>query len=342
MRILVAHPGPQFSVADVHTGWVEALQELGQDVRVFNLDDRLAFYDSVYLEHAPGVMRKALNADQAIQLATNGLAAALFKLRPHLLLSISSFFCDTDLLDQARREGTRVVLLHTESPYEDGRQLELAVHADLNLLNDPTNLDQFRGVAPSVYMPHAYRPALHCPGPPTPEMVCDLGFVGTGFDSRIRFLEAMDLDGLDVLLAGQWQRLKEDSPLRKYVAHDLEECLDNTETVNVYRSARVGLNLYRREADRMDLLAGWAMGPREVEMAAVGLFFLRDPRGEGDGVLPMLPTFDGPEQASRQLRWWLDHDRERDRAAQAAREAIADRSFHNHAKQLLQLLDRKE
>lgn len=339
MRILVAHPGPQFSVADVHTGWVEALQELGQDVRVFNLDDRLAFYDSVYLQHAPGVMRKALDADQAIQLATNGLAAALFKLRPHLLLSISSFFCDIDLLDQARREGTRVILLHTESPYEDGRQLDLAAHADLNLLNDPTNLDQFRQVAPTIYMPHAYRPSLHCPGPAVPEMVCDLAFVGTGFESRIRFLEAMDLDGLDVLLAGQWQRLKEDSPLRKYVAHDLEECLDNEQTVQMYRSARVGLNLYRREADRPDLLAGWSMSPREVEMAAVGLFFLRDPRPEGDEVFPMLPTFEGPEQASRQLRWWLIHSDERHRAADAAREAVAVRTFTNHARQLLGLLD---
>ena len=26
MRILVVHPGPNFSVADVHDGWVEALR----------------------------------------------------------------------------------------------------------------------------------------------------------------------------------------------------------------------------------------------------------------------------------------------------------------------------
>ncbi len=41
MRFLVAHPGPGFSVHDVHVGWVEALSELGEQVKAFNLDDRL-------------------------------------------------------------------------------------------------------------------------------------------------------------------------------------------------------------------------------------------------------------------------------------------------------------
>ena len=47
-------------------------------------------------------------------------------------------------------------------------------------------------------------------------------------------------------------------------------------------------------------------------------------RPEGDELFPTLPTFDGPEQASRQLRWWLDHDPERERAAEKAREAGID------------------
>jgi spore maturation protein CgeB len=287
------------------------------------------------------MFRKALTADQAIQLATNGLAAALFKLRPHVLLSISSFFADTDVLDQARRLGTRVVLVHTESPYEDDRQLLLAPHADLNLLNDPTNFDRFRQVAPTEYQPQCYRPAIHRPGPAVPGLVCDLGFVGTGFESRIRFFEAMDLDGLDVILGGNWQRLADDSPLRKHVGHDLEQCLDNTEAILLYRSARMGLNLYRREAALPELEQGWAVGPREIEMAACQLCFLRDRRGEGDELWPMLPTFDDPQDASEKLHWWLANPKARATAATAAREAIQDRTFTNAAKRLLGLLDRQ-
>jgi spore maturation protein CgeB len=340
VRILVSHPGPGFSVADVYVGWVEALRAAGQQVFEFNLGDRLVFYDKAEIE-VEGEHRKAFNAEQAIGMVVNGLAASLYKIRPQVLLSISTFWPDVQLFDQARRYGTRVVLLHTESPYEDERQLKLAPHADLNLLNDPTHLEQFQSAGPTVYAPHAYRPTVHCPGK-TDEPPSDLTFVGTGYPSRVQFLEAMALDGIDVALAGNWMNTPDDSPLRKHIVHNPDECFDNEDAVGLYRSAKAGLNLYRREAEHPDLSAGWAMGPREVEMAASGLFFLRDPRAEGDDVLDMLPTFDSPEDASAQLRWWLRHDRQREAAAVKAYAAIEERTFDNHAAALLGLLGMKE
>jgi spore maturation protein CgeB len=346
VRILIGHPGPSFSVADVYAGWREALTDLGVTVSAYNFDDRLTLYDAAYLDTgifaAGGIrqFRKALDPDQAILLAANGLLSACFQFWPDVVLLVSGFLLPSGMLDLIRSRRIRVVVLHTELPYELDRELELARHADLSLVNDPIHLDQFRQLGPAAYVPHAYRPTVHHPGPPDPRLVCDFAFVGTAFQSRIDFLEAMDLDGLDVLLGGNWQRLADDAPLRKYLAHDVQECLDNTQTADVYRSAKVGLNLYRREGERDGLDVGWAMGPREVEMAACGLFFLRDPRPEGDELLPTLPTFTDPDQASRQLRWWLEHDRARETAAAKAREAIADRTFTANARQLLGLLDK--
>lgn len=340
MRILVTHPGPHFSVHDVYVGWVEALRDLGVDVIEYNLADRLTFYESALLEVAPGMMRRALNREQAVDLALNGLYSDLYRARPDVLLGISGFFLTPKLLDLARLSHTRVVLVHTESPYEDTRQLQLAGHADLNLVNDPVNIQAFADVAPSLYVPHAYRPNVHHPGARRTDMASDLAFVGTGFASRIQFLDRMDLDGLDVLLAGNWQGLADDSKLRKFVAHNLDECCDNQTAADVYRSARASINIYRREAQTPDLMHGLAMGPREVEMAACGLFFLREPRGEGDQVLPMLPRVTGPEDASEKLRWYLGHDEERQRLAGQARDAIADRTFATNATSLLRLLTR--
>lgn len=341
MRFLVCHPGPSFSVQDVYAGWVEALREQGQQVFEFPLGDALSFYAQVLLPAGEGQFKHALDREQAMSLAVDRLYASILKVRPHILLLVSAFFVPPELMDIARAGGVRVVVLHTESPYQDKQQLKVAEHADLNLLNDPLNIDQFRAVAPSEYMPHAYRPGLHRPGPVDPDLACDLAFVGTGYPSRITFFERMNLNGLSVLLAGNWLALAEDSPLRAHVDHELDECLDNAETVRVYQSAAVGLNLYRREVEDGSLSdAGWAMGPREVEMAACGLFFMRDPRPEGDEVLDMLPTFAGPEDASEQLRWWLAHPEERAALARKAREAVADRTFKNHAVRLLRLLDR--
>ena len=341
MRWLVAAPGPSFSVVDLFVGWCEALRELGQHVIEFRLDERLTFYDAALFEVGPGMMRKAVTAEQATELAVNGLYSALYKTRPDVLLVISGFFVPHELLDLARHYGTRVVVLHTEEPYEHSRELALACHADVSLITDPTNIEVFREHTNAWFVPHAYRPAIHHPGPPDPALACDFGFVGTGYASRIGFLEAMDLSGLDVLLAGNWQQLAEDSPLRKHVAHDLAECLDNTQAASVYRSSRSSLNLYRREAERPELSVGWSCGPREIELAATGCFFLRDPRPEGDELFPMLPTFTSPGEASELLRWWLAHEPQRQEMAAKAREAITERTFVNNAKSLLRLLDKE-
>lgn len=323
---------------DVHVGYVEALRGLGQTVVEYPFADTLTFYGAVLLEVGEGQFKRALEAEQATEMAVDRLCAALYKVRPDVLFLVGGFFIPPELLDAARRYGTRVVIRFTECPYEHQRQIALAAHADLCLLSDPTGIEEYQEVSHAVYMPHSYRPSLHKPGPADPTLACDFAFVGTGYPSRCAFFEAMDLQGLDVILAGNWQHADEDSPLRKYVPHAIEECLDNEQTVAVYQSASVGMNLYRREAETERQIEGWAIGPREVEMATSGLFFLRDPRPETDQVLGMLPSFTSPGEASEQLRWWLKRPDERQELARRARAAIADRTFENHAAQLLRLL----
>ena len=55
----------------------------------------------------------------------------------------------------------------------------------------------------------------------------------------------------------------------------------------------------------------------------------------------MLPSFDGPGDASEKLRYYLARDDLREKLAGQAREAVADRTFENNARSLLQLLDRQ-
>lgn len=348
MKWVVAAPGPQFSVQDVYAGWVEALRGLGQQVAEFNLDDRLAFYSNALIEQSDGTIRRALDRDGAARLASDGLRGMLYQTDPDVLLVISAFFVNPAILDEARRKGTRVVIIFTESPYEDDKQLKLAPHADLALLNDPTNAGLFNEITRALYLPHAYRPSVHHPPAARGGAACwppmlDFSFVGTGYPSRIAFLEQMhDLEtfeGLRVELAGHWQGLAEDSPLRQYVQHDLRYCVDNEEAAQLYRRTLVGMNLYRREADRPELAEGLTMGPREVEMAACGLFFLRDRRPEGDHTLHMLPRFDDPAEAGELLRYYLRKDDVREDLARQAREAVADLTFHNHAAQLMRLME---
>jgi hypothetical protein len=80
------------------------------------------------------------------------------------------------------------------------------------------------------------------------------------------------------------------------------------------------------------------MGPREVELSAIGCFWLRDPRPESDETFPMLPAFSSPHELGEKLRWWCAHDMERQQAAQMAREAVAGWTFERRAEQLLALI----
>jgi spore maturation protein CgeB len=314
-------------------------------VFTFNLGDRISFFDAVYIEagvtdeEGRPALRKALARDVALDTAAHEILKPAFLGWPEVVLLISAFWYPPYLLDAMRGRGMQVVLLHTESPYQDDEQLERAAHADLSLINDPVNIETYRDLAPAEYMPHAYRPSVHHPGPPGAGKKWDFAFIGTGFPSRVRFFEQMDLAGLDVHLAGPWMNLPPDSPLRDWTATTLDNCTDNEQTAEIYRQTRTSLNLYRRESEDAHEGEGWAMGPREVELAACGTWFTRDPRPESDELFPMLPSFTSPEEASDQIRWALAHPGEREKAAALAREAVAGRTFEANAKRLLKLLD---
>ena len=332
MRALVVQPGPHFSVADVARGWVKGLKANGVEVVDFNFDDRLNFYAGA---HVPkdGQLVKAFHPTEAAMLAAKGVEAAVFEFLPDVVVIVSGFFIPPAIYELLRLRGHRVVLVHTESPYEDDRQIHRAALADLNVLNDPTNLDRFEQVAPSMYLPHCYDPDIHYPRPAVDGARSDFCFVGTGYDSRAEFFEQVDFYGIDVALAGNWRNLPPASPLRSYLAHHIDECCPNEITADLYASTKISANLYRKEASHS--ADGWAMGPREVELAAMGVFYLREARGEGDDLLPMLPTFDSPPDFTEKLRWWLAHDDERTEAALKAQAAVADRTFDNVVAQML-------
>src|SRR6266487_702226 len=198
-RVLVVHPGPQFSVHDVYVGWQEAFSDRGIKTEAYNLEDRVAFYDSAYLY--TGAHDKSGNAQfkkafhdkaQVIGVAANGIYSTCFQMWPDVVLIVSAFFIPTEFMDVMRSRGIKVVLLFTESPYEEPRQLERAGHADLVLLNDPLRLHEYDAAGiPALYMPHAYRPRMHYPGPGEDDLMTDFAFIGTMFPSRQEFFSKM-------------------------------------------------------------------------------------------------------------------------------------------------------
>ena len=333
MRAVIVHPGPAFSVADVANGWEKGLRAAGVDVAPFHTGDAMTYHEQAL--RAQGVDGDELG-QRAAQMAAANLRQLCFDWWPDVVLIVSAFFVPPETYAMLRGRGMKVAVLLTESPYEDDNQVPIAEHADLAVVNDPTNLDAYPDG--TLYLPHAYDPDMHKPGPVLDRLASDFCFVGTGYPERVRFLEAVDFDGAEVALAGNWSELSDGSPLVPYVAHDLAACCPNDETVRLYQSTKVAANIYRTSSQRPELADGWAMGPREVELAACGTFFLTQRRGENADVLPMVPTFEGPDDLSDQLRWWLARPDKRQLIADAARGAVAVRTFTANARRLLAAL----
>ncbi len=340
MRILAVRPGPAFSVADVYDGWVKAFRALGCEVHEAHLDTDLTIFGAAEME-INGDRRKIFSQQAVYELAQRSLYAEAYLHWPDMIFCPFAQLIHGQTVANLRSRNHKIVACFTESPYEDQTQIERAAQFDMVLVNDPTNLHRFQAANPrTYYQPQSYNPELHCPGPPTPRLVSDAAFVGTGYPSRVEFLEQVDFSGLDFLLGGHWSRLAEDHPLVQYLGHDIEDCIDNSETVDIYRSTKVSLNLYRQESEHDELSDGWAMGPREVELAATGCMYVTQPRGENREVMPMVPTFTEPGELGDLLRYYVTHDKERALVAGAARRAIEDRTFVNAAGRLLTELDR--
>jgi hypothetical protein len=338
MRVMVVRPGPLFSVADVHNGLVKGLRANGCEVIDFKYDDLVELFCRVVIEKEGGRYQPAFSRNGAFEMAAEHIQGALFRVWPDVLILTSGFWVPPLFLQIMKARPQHVVAWFTESPYEDDMQANMAPAIDTVILNDPTNLDHFRSINPrSFYFPHSYDPDTHWPG--NGDRTVDVAFVGTGFQSRIDFLEQVDWSGIDLKLAGSWRELDAGSPLVPRLIHGREACILNGDTADLYRRSKASFNLYRKETSENGSADGWAMGPREVELAATQTWFAREPRPEGDSLFPMLPTFTEPAELEQQLRWALAHEAQAQQAAAKACEAIVDRTFVNSTARLLSLID---
>jgi spore maturation protein CgeB len=348
-RILLVHPGPDFSVADVYRGWIKALKAQGHDVKAYNTNERLTFYghacfiqpDIEPCEHGLVPVRQALPDPEMIaSMATKGLFEECFVFEPEVIFFISGFYHTASTLHLLRSRGIKIVMLHTESPYQDEEQAKRGAFANLNLVNDPLNFEKWKELGPVAYIPHSFDDTVHYPAKPRNYEI-DFAFVGTIFNSRAKFFSEINFDGIDTVLGGNgWEHVDERYwGLYKYLGHQPGECVDNTETARIYRMTKMGINVYRQEGETAQHYGGWAMGPREVEMAACGLFFIRDPRGESDEVFPFLPSFSSPAEAEELIRYYVSHDDEREKLADKALVAVQDRTFDNQAQVVCEIMD---
>jgi hypothetical protein len=112
-----------------------------------------------------------------------------------VVLVVSSMLLHPDVIIMMKRAGLRVVVLFTESPYDEEQELRIASMVDGCWTNERTSVPKFRAVNHnSGYLAHAWHPLKHFESArsigdlPSHDVV----FVGSGFSERVTRFNSID------------------------------------------------------------------------------------------------------------------------------------------------------
>lgn len=350
MRLLLVQPGADTSTADVYDGMVNALERTEHQIMRYELGDRL-YWSGAFLTYIwrrqkrMGIVREKPGPADIAYLASVGILERALRLHADWIVIVAGQYVSPDVLRMLRWTQPKVALLFTESPYDDGWQLKLAPWAEVCWVNERTSVAKFREVQPETYYwQHALDPERHCAeGPDQLALAHDVVFVGTGFAERIELLSEVDWDGIDLGLYGNWQILGSRHHLRQHLKAG---AIDNALAAELYRKAKIGVNLHRRsvgfgrEAPRIEYAE--SMNPRCYELAACGCFFISDARAELTEVFgDVVPTFETAAEMEALIRYYLEHEQEREERAALLPGLVAQHTFDERVKSMLEILEAK-
>ena len=361
-KILVVAPGADFSTKDVGTGLVRALMGMDVQIGAYDLTGRIAkatgFIDYMYRtarRNDPTIPKpeKQERLNRIFDEAGKDILNMALDNQVDGVLIISCMFVPAQVLWRLKMAGVVTGLVLTEAPYDDARHVALAPLVDIVWTNERTSVPRLREVQPEThYLAAAYDPATHAPQAPyiypgdeeVPSH--DVVFVGTAFQERVELLAGVDWAalGVDLGLYGNWSdcvgqwRSAARRRLEPYIRGGL---INNRHAANLYRKAKIGLNLYRSSIDFQGLAhidAAESMNPRAYELAACGCCTISNgmARLEEDEVLGLaVRTFHDADGLAGQVRYLLDNPEAREWCRGIALTNIQPHTFEARARQLM-------
>ncbi len=341
MRVLLVEPGAATSTVDVCSGLRYGLKHHGVTVVPYRLDQRIEF--SRKWLHI--MWRQKKKADPTLEkpqpndvMYHAGIGAMEMALRHQVdvVVIVSAMLMHPDVVVLMKRAGLRVVVLFTESPYDEAQELRMAALVDGCWTTERTSVPTFQAVNRCVgYLQHGWHPEKHFVSARSigDAPAHDVVFVGSGFPERISWFNSIDWTGIDLGLYGTWKGLGLNAQVKA--------CLRGAQVTNdyassLYRRAKIGLNLYRniqgfgRNAVR--ITHAESLSPRAYELAACGAFHLSDDRAEVREVFgDLVPTFRTPQEAEALIRQWLADPNGREQIASTLPACVAESSWVQRA-----------
>ena len=342
LRLLLCHPGADWSTADVYEGLRYGLEHHGVHVIQYPLSKMIGpahnWLNGMWRRRKkadPSIVKPS-QADVMYQAGIGALERAL-RHQVDVVLVVSGMFLHPDVVIMMRRAGLQVAVLFTESPYDHEKERSYSGLVNGCWTCERSVVKDFRAVNPNTgYLPHAWHPEKHRPDAPLDDDIQshDVVFVGSAFPERVKWFNAIDWTGIDLGLYGLWRN----SGLKKQVRACVQaDTIDNAMASQLYRKAKIGLNLYRvsQGFGRYTPMTRTAesLSPRAYELAACGAFHLSEHRQEVQEVFgDLVPTFQSPTEAAALIRLWLADASGRARVAAQLPARVAEASWIHRAR----------
>lgn len=302
MRAMLVSSFHISSTRDVWDKAIVGLRANGVEVVPFDMMGRFALYS--FLEDKMKRSKRELPRDWSAAMLSYEvlLGAAVFHDCDWIVIT-SPQHLPQQIPLMMRKVGLKTAALFTECPYEDTIHTPLTASAfDAAFVSDLHSVGLFRSFCPVVeYLPHSYDPAIH--HPPSDEGARDenIVFVGTGYESRVKFMRDVEWP-VRLDLYGWWPKewLRYDAKLRKSLRSTATTSRD--ETAKIYRASAASFSIHREgryigvSESIMDGEA-YSLGPRNWELAACRTFQLSDFRPElADVFGDTVPMFETPQE----------------------------------------------
>lgn len=367
-RALLVSSGHNWSTADAFTGLHAGLTAAGVESWPFDVAARMDLARELIMwrdgqEVAAGrrdAAREMIDVErEAIAVVGQEAVIQALAVGADAVIVVSALLFDPRIYMLMSRARIPVFVFGTESPYHDDFYADVVPMTAAFSVNDTSSLGRFRALVEGrgsdtrvLYLPLGYDPVRHYRGvgDGTFYESHDVVFVGNVYPSRQTMMEGIDWTGIDLGLYGVFVTMTDDSPLWRHVKTPATPempvtPIDNRATAALYDRAKIVLNLFRTEVsgldpqDRRTIEGAESINPRLLEAAACGAFMISEWRPEVETMFgDLVPTFRTPLEAERLIRYYLEHDDEREAIRAKLPAAVAAHSYHVRARQIVDVL----
>lgn len=363
MKILYASHGhfwgSTFPYAFIDRYIIETLQEMGHQVRVFDIFSRvLVLYES--LKTIREINK--LNDEQFLMLveerASADLPLEVLEFSPDLLLHIVGRLSARSL-KAIEKTKVRRVIWFLDDPQELKTTTHKSLFYDYVYTVEPRAVAAYQNAGSKnvAYLPLACFPKIQRPQEAPEKYQSDLCFVGVPFPNRVKFFDEMaDFfknyrikiigGGANVGgAAGGWLWKKMLQRLDVYESSIIDEMIPPEEAAKYYNGAKINLNLHRTSADErfqsdsnLGIQATGVNG-RTFEIAACGAFQIVDDTrnvSEFFEIGKEIITFNDTSDLKEKIEYYLTRPEER--AVIASRAFQKATQFHTFGKRLEKII----